>query len=205
MSADYIIKLLTLGETEVGKTSIVLRYSDDKFHDNKIATIGIDFKIKIIKKGDKKIKVSIYDTAGQERFKNIVKHYYKGANGVLLIYDITKRDTFEKLEFWLEDLKENSDNLNNLFIYLIGNKNDLEERREVDFEEANNFAKEKNIPYIEVSAKTGNNIKKLFDEMIKGTLSKIITNEKKENNLSNSINLSFLENEETSSKNKMCC
>ena len=205
MSADYIIKLLTLGETEVGKTSIVLRYSDDKFHDNKIATIGIDFKIKIIKKGDKKIKVSIYDTAGQERFKNIVKHYYKGANGVLLIYDITKRDTFEKLEFWLEDLKENSDNLNNLFIYLIGNKNDLEEKREVDFEEANKFAKEKNIPYIEVSAKTGNNIKKLFDEMIKGTLTKIITNEKKENNLSNSINLSFLENEETSSKNKMCC
>ena len=205
MSADYIIKLLTLGETEVGKTSIVLRYSDDKFHDNKIATIGIDFKIKIIKKGNEKIKVSIYDTAGQERFKNIVKHYYKGANGVLLIYDITKRDTFEKLEFWLEDLKENSDNLNNLFIYLIGNKNDLEERREVDFEEANNFAKEKNIPYIEVSAKTGNNIKKLFDEMIKGTLTKIITNEKKENNLSNSINLSFLENEETSSKNKMCC
>jgi len=205
MSADYIIKLLTLGETEVGKTSIVLRYSDDKFHDNKIATIGIDFKIKIIKKGDKKIKVSIYDTAGQERFKNIVKHYYKGANGVLLIYDITKRDTFEKLEFWLEDLKENSDNLNNLFIYLIGNKNDLEERREVDFEEANKFAKEKNIPYIEVSAKTGNNIKKLFDEMIKGTLTKIITFEKKQNNLNNSINLSFLENEETSSKNKMCC
>ena len=205
MSADYIIKLLTLGETEVGKTSIVLRYSDDKFHDNKIATIGIDFKIKIIKKGNEKIKVSIYDTAGQERFKNIVKHYYKGANGVLLIYDITKRDTFEKLEFWLEDLKENSDNLNNLFIYLIGNKNDLEERREVDFEEANKFAKEKNIPYIEVSAKTGNNIKKLFDEMIKGTLTKIITFEKKQNNLSNSINLSFLENEEISSKNKMCC
>ena len=205
MSADYIIKLLTLGETEVGKTSIVLRYSDDKFHDNKIATIGIDFKIKIIKKGNEKIKVSIYDTAGQERFKNIVKHYYKGANGVLLIYDLTKRDTFEKLEFWLEDLKENSDNLNNLFIYLIGNKNDLEERREVDFEEANKFAKEKNIPYIEVSAKTGNNIKKLFDEMIKGTLTKIITFEKKQNNLNNSINLSFLENEETSSKNKMCC
>ena len=203
MSADYIIKLLTLGETEVGKTSIVLRYSDDKFHDNKIATIGIDFKIKIIKKGNEKIKVSIYDTAGQERFKNIVKHYYKGANGVLLIYDLTKRDTFEKLEFWLEDLKENSDNLNNLFIYLIGNKNDLEEKREVDFEEANKFAKEKNIPYIEVSAKTGNNIKKLFDEMIKGTLTKIITFEK--NNLSNSINLSFLENEEISSKNKMCC
>ena len=95
MSANYIIKILTLGETEVGKTSIVLRYSDDKFQDSKIATIGIDFKIKIIKKGKEKIKVSIYDTAGQERFQNIVKHYYRGANGVLLIYDITKRKTFE--------------------------------------------------------------------------------------------------------------
>ena len=205
MSADYIIKLLTLGETEVGKTSIVLRYSDDKFHDNKIATIGIDFKIKIIKKGNERIKVSIYDTAGQERFKNIVKHYYKGANGVLLIYDITKRDTFEKLEFWLEDLKENSDNLNNLFIYLIGNKNDLEERREVDFEEANKFAKEKNIPYIEVSAKTGNNIKKLFDDVIKGAMTKMLINENNENSLNESIRLSFLEKEEKASKNILCC
>ena len=205
MSADYIIKLLTLGETEVGKTSIVLRYSDDKFHDNKIATIGIDFKIKIIKKGNEKIKVSIYDTAGQERFKNIVKHYYKGANGVLLIYDITKRDTFEKLEFWLEDLKENSDNLNNLFIYLIGNKNDMEEKREVSFQEATDFAKDKKLPYIEVSAKTGNNIKKLFDEVIKGAMTKMLTNENKENSVNESIRLSFLDKEEKIPKNSACC
>ena len=205
MSADYIIKLLTLGETEVGKTSIVLRYSDDKFNDNKIATIGIDFKIKIIKKGIEKIKVSIYDTAGQERFKNIVKHYYKGANGVLLIFDVTKKTTFEKLEFWIEDLKENSDNLDNLFIYLIGNKNDLEQKRQVSYEEAQSFAMERNLPYIEVSAKTGDNIKKLFDEMVKGTLTKIINNEKKENNLNNSVSLSFLDNDEVTSKNKICC
>ena len=205
MSANYIIKLLTLGETEVGKTSIVLRYSDDKFHESKIATIGIDFKIKMIKKGNEKIKVSIYDTAGQERFKNIVKHYYKGANGVLLIFDITKRDTFEKLDYWLTDLQENSDNLDNLFIYLIGNKNDLEAERKVSTEEANKFAQEKNLSYIEVSAKTGFNIKKLFDETIKRTLEKIITFEKKEMNLNDSIRLSFLEQEEKTSKNKWCC
>ena len=205
MSADYIIKLLTLGETEVGKTSIVLRYSDDKFHESKIATIGIDFKIKMIKKGNEKIKVSIYDTAGQERFKNIVKHYYKGANGVLLIFDITKRDTFEKLDYWLTDLQENSDNLDYLFIYLIGNKNDLEAERKVSTEEANKFAQEKNLSYIEVSAKTGFNIKKLFDETIKRTLEKIITFEKKEMNLNDSIRLSFLEQEEKTSKNKWCC
>lgn len=204
MSANYIIKILTLGETEVGKTSIVLRYSDDKFQDSKIATIGIDFKIKIIKKGKEKIKVSIYDTAGQERFQNIVKHYYRGANGVLLIYDITKRKTFEKLNFWINDLKENSDD--NLFIYLIGNKNDLEENREVSYKEASEFAKEKNFPYIEVSAKTGNNIHKLFDEAIKGALAKMLDNEKKENSIINdSIRLNMFEVEEKPQNNKMCC
>ena len=205
MSADYIIKLLTLGETEVGKTSIVLRYSEDKFNYNKIATIGIDFKIKIIRKGNEKIKVSIYDTAGQERFQNIVKHYYKGANGVLLIYDITKRDTFKKLDFWIEDLKENADNIDNLFIYLIGNKNDMEEKREVSFQEATDFAKDKKLPYIEVSAKTGNNIKKLFDEVIKGAMTKMLTNENKENSVNESIRLSFLDKEEKIPKNSACC
>ena len=205
MSTNYIIKILTLGETQVGKTSIVLRYSEDKFNYNKIATIGIDFKIKVIRKGNEKIKVSIYDTAGQERFQNIVKHYYKGANGVLLVYDITKRDSFKKLEFWIDDLKENADNIDNLFIYLIGNKNDMEEKREVSYQEACDFAKEKNLPYIEVSAKTGNNIKKLFDEVIKGAMTKMLINENNENSLNESIRLSFLEKEEKTSKTGLCC
>ena len=204
MSANYIIKLLTLGDTEVGKTSIVLRYSDDKFHQNKISTIGVDFKVKMITKGNEKIKISIYDTAGQERFKNIVKHYYKGANGILLIYDISKRITFEKLQFWLDDLKENAD-IDNLFIYLVGNKNDKKEEREVTFEEGNKFAKEKNLPFIEVSAKTGENINQLFDDMIKGTILKIVNFDKKYNNLSNSINLSFLDKESVFQRKKFCC
>ena len=204
MSANYIIKLLTLGDTEVGKTSIVLRYSDDKFHQNKISTIGVDFKVKMITKGNEKIKISIYDTAGQERFKNIVKHYYKGANGILLIYDISKRITFEKLQFWLDDLKENAD-IDNLFIYLVGNKNDKKEEREVTFEEGNKFAKEKNLPFIEVSAKTGENINQLFDDMIKGTILKIVNFDKKDNNLSNSINLSFLDKESVFQRKKFCC
>ena len=204
MSTNYIIKILTLGATQVGKTSIVLRYSEDKFNYNKIATIGIDFKIKIIKKGNERIKVSIYDTAGQERFQNIVKHYYKGANGVLLIYDITKRDTFKNLDFWIKDLEDNSD-IDNLFIYLIGNKNDMEDKREVSWVEANNYAKEKKLPYIEVSAKTGNNIQKLFDEVIKGAMTKMLTNENKDNSLNESIRLSFLEQEERTPKKYLCC
>ena len=204
MSTNYIIKILTLGATQVGKTSIVLRYSEDKFNYNKIATIGIDFKIKIIKKGNERIKVSIYDTAGQERFQNIVKHYYKGANGVLLIYDITKRDTFKNLDFWIKDLEDNSD-IDNLFIYLIGNKNDMENKREVSWVEASNYAKEKKLPYIEVSAKTGNNIQKLFDEVIKGAMTKMLTNENSENSINETIRLSFLDKEEKISKNSACC
>ena len=98
--SKYIIKILTLGDTEVGKTSIVLRYADDKFNDSKISTIGIDFKIKQINKGGESIKVSIYDTAGQERFQRIIKHYYRGANGVLLTFDISNKNSFEKLNYY---------------------------------------------------------------------------------------------------------
>jgi small GTP-binding protein len=204
MSANYVIKLLTLGETEVGKTSIVLRYSDDKFHEDKIATIGIDFKIKIIRKGNEVIKVSIYDTAGEERFKTLIKHYYRGANGILLIFDLTKKSTFDKLNFWLEDLRENSDNIDNLYIHLIGNKNDLEEQRAISFEEATNFAKKNKLPYMEVSAKTGKNIKNLFDEVIKGAMIKMINN-LKENDKKDIMTLSFLDKDEVKEKNLFCC
>ena len=204
MSANYVIKLLTLGETEVGKTSIVLRYSDDKFHEDKIATIGIDFKIKIIRKGNEVIKVSIYDTAGEERFKTLIKHYYRGANGILLIFDLTKKSTFDKLNFWLEDLRENSDNIDNLYIHLIGNKNDLEEQRAISFEEATNFAKKNKLPYMEVSAKTGKNIRNLFDEVIKGAMIKMINN-LKENDKKDIMTLSFLDKDEVKEKNLFCC
>ena len=204
MSANYVIKLLTLGETEVGKTSIVLRYSDDKFHEDKTATIGIDFKIKIIRKGNEVIKVSIYDTAGEERFKTLIKHYYRGANGILLIFDLTKKSTFDKLNFWLEDLRENSDNIDNLYIHFIGNKNDLEEQRAISFEEATNFAKKNKLPYMEVSAKTRKNIKNLFDEVIKGAMIKMINN-LKENDKKDIMTLSFLDKDEVKEKNLFCC
>ena len=202
MSEKYIIKILTLGDTTVGKTSIVLRYSDDKFlEDTTLSTIGIDFKIKKINKGGESIKVSIYDTVGQERFQNIIKHYYRGANGILLTYDISNHSSFEKLDFWYNDLKENVGDLNELFICLIGNKIDKENSREVTIEEANNFAKDKNLPYFEVSAKTGQGIKQLFDEVIKGSLTKLLTNTEKEDN----FRLSFLDKEDFKTTERRCC
>lgn len=203
MSAKYILKLLTLGESQVGKSSILFRYSDNKFLLTKAATIGIDMKSKIIKSGNEKIKVSIYDTAGQERFRSIIKSYYKGANGVLLVYDITKRDTFKKLDFWLEDLKNNSDDIDNLFIFLVGNKSDLEENREVSVEEANEFAKNKKLPYLEVSAKSGKNVKEVFEKTIKGAMIKLMN--KKEENNNELIQYLFIDKEEKTVKNKRCC
>ena len=203
MSAKDILKLLTLGESQVGKSSILFRYSDNKFFLTKAATIGIDMKSKIIKSGNEKIKVSIYDTAGQERFRSIIKSYYKGANGVLLVYDITKRDTFKKLDFWLEDLKNNSDDIDNLFIFLVGNKSDLEENREVSVEEANEFAKNKKLPYLEVSAKSGKNVKEVFEKTIKGAMIKLMN--KKEENNNELIQYLFIDKEEKTVKNKRCC
>ena len=200
--SKYIIKILTLGDTEVGKTSIVLRYADDKFNDSKISTIGIDFKIKQVNKGGESIKVSIYDTAGQERFQRIIKHYYRGANGVLLTFDISNKNSFEKLNYWIQDLKENADNINDLFICLIGNKIDKEDKREVSIEEANKFAQENNMPYFEVSAKTGEGIKNLFDEVIKGAMIKMLNSEEKE---VDNFRLSFLDKDECKPKKNFCC
>ena len=201
MSAKYIIKILTLGSTTVGKSSMVLRFSEDKFDDNQFATIGIDFKTKYIKIGDASVKVFFWDTAGQEKFQNIAKQYYKGANGVLLIYDITSRKSFERLDFWLKELKDNN-RIEELFLCLIGNKIDMEEKREVTTEEGEKYAKDNNLNFFEVSAKTGKGINKLFSTVVKGAMDKVFpTNDKTEGE--DKVRLaSFLEKGEFKEKKK---
>ena len=172
MSARYIIKLLTLGDTNVGKTSVVLRFSDDKYNDNQLSTIGVDFRTKYMKLGENSVKVLIWDTAGQERFKNIAKQYYRGANGVLLIYDVCKRKILEKIGFWLEELKTYN-NIDELCIYLVGNKIDLEGKRVITKEEGQKYAEDNQINYFEVSAKSGEGIHDLFNDIIKGSIDKL--------------------------------
>ena len=172
MSARYIIKLLTLGDTNVGKTSVVLRFSDDKYNDNQLSTIGVDFRTKYMKLGENSVKVLIWDTAGQERFKNIAKQYYRGANGVLLIYDVCKRKSLEKIGFWLEELKTYN-NIDELCIYLVGNKIDLEGKRVITKEEGQKYAEDNQINYFEVSAKSGEGIQDLFNDIIKGSIDKL--------------------------------
>ena len=172
MSARYIIKLLTLGDTNVGKTSVVLRFSDDKYNDNQLSTIGVDFRTKYMKLGENPVKVLRWDTAGQERFKNIAKQYYRGANGVLLIYDVCKRKSLEKIGFWLEELKTYN-NIDELCIYLVGNKIDLEGKRVITKEEGQKYAEDNQINYFEVSAKSGEGIHDLFNDIIKGSIDKL--------------------------------
>ena len=204
MNAKYIIKLLTLGDTTVGKSSIVLRFAENRFDDNQFATIGIDFKTKYIKYRDSSVKVLIWDTAGQEKFQNIAKQYYKGANGVLLIYDISKRKSFERVDFWLKELKDNN-KIEDLFICLVGNKIDLEDKREIKTEEGESYAKNNNIKFLEVSARSGKNISQLFDLILNGVMAKVY-------DLSEPIEYdskvrlsSFMEKDFDKGKNKKCC
>ena len=205
MSEKYIIKILTLGDQSVGKSSIVLRYSDNKFKDTWLSTIGVDSKRKIVKVKGEKVKVSIWDTAGQERFQNIVKTYYIGSNGVLLIYDITNRKSFEKIDFWYNDLFYNTNiKIDELIIYLVANKMDLDKKREISKEEGEKYSKNKNIRYFEVSAKTGEGIKKLFDEIINDIMDKLLKSNEKEEKEEN-LRVSFLEKDTFKYKDKKCC
>ena len=205
MTEKYILKLLTIGDQFVGKSSIINRYIDDKFNENIKPTLAIDYKTKIIQKGENLIKISIYDTAGEEKYRHLIKNYYNGSNGILLVFDITDKNSFDNLNFWLDELEKNC-NLNNLYIFLVGNKTDLKKERKVSYDEAKNFADMKKIPYIEISAKTGDNIDKLFNDFIKGTIINIIEQKKKDNSfLKESFKISFLDKDEKTIRDKKCC
>lgn len=130
---DYLLKYLIIGNSGVGKSCLLLRYSDNEYSDKHIITIGVDFKIKSLDVDGYKVKTNIWDTAGQERFKNITVSYYKGASGVMLVYDITDIESFNKLGDWLIEVEKHAPN--NVYKILVGNKADLEEQRQVSFDQ----------------------------------------------------------------------
>ena len=205
MSEKYIIRVLTLGYTDVGKTSILLRFTKNQFHEKYVSTIGIDFKSKSLKLGNNTtVKVLVWDTAGQEKYKGIVKSFYNKANGILLTFDISNKESFEHIDYWVQELKEYT-GLDSLYIVLVGNKKDKEDRK-VTIEEAKNYAEENDFGgYFEVSAKTGEGINELFIDVAKGALKKIIDKNNEENDGQN-IRLSILEQKEKDKKkNKRCC
>ena len=195
------INLITLGDGQVGKTSLILRYTNDYFGNNYIATIGFDYKFKNEKlKNGEEITVKIFDTAGQEKYRSLAANFLKKADGIILVYDITYKISFENLNKWLKDINENAKGLP---IVLIGNKTDLEENREVSKEEGNEFAKKINeeIEFYEASCKTGENIK----EAIRFLVEKIYKKYQGKNMAEESIIIKKENKNKNNKKDKKCC
>ena len=161
-----IYKLLLLGDSAVGKSCLLLRYCDEKFQDLHLATIGLDFRLKTIYlENNKKIKVQIWDTAGQDRFLAITKNYYRGANGILLVFDVTNSSSFEHIKNWIEQIKEEASD--KIIIYLVGNKIDCIDNRVIKNEEGKKLSEEFGLKYYETSAKNNENVENAFLDLIK--------------------------------------
>ena len=163
-SSEMVFKIIIIGDASTGKTNILSKYLNNKFEKDSKATIGVEFGNKIFEIKNSRVNCQIWDTAGQERYKSMTKAFYKGALGALIVYDISKKDTFDNVENWITDLKKSSDK--KVSIILIGNKNDLEESRQVKKEEGEMKAKEYGIAFLETSALNGNNIEIAFKTLV---------------------------------------
>ncbi|CAF4798656.1 ras-related protein Rab-1A [Pieris napi] len=160
---DYLFKLLLIGDSGVGKSCLLLRFADDTYTESYISTIGVDFKIRTVELDGKTIKLQIWDTAGQERFRTITSSYYRGAHGIIIVYDCTDQDSFSNVKQWLEEIDRYAcDNVNKL---LVGNKCDLTTKKAVDYTTANQYAEQLGIPFLETSAKNSTNVEQAFMTM----------------------------------------
>jgi len=170
-SYDLLFKLLLIGDSGVGKTCILFRFSDDAFNNTFISTIGIDFKIKTIELRGKKIKLQIWDTAGQERFHTITTSYYRGAMGIMLVYDITNAKSFDNIAKWLRNIQEHANE--DVEKMILGNKCDAEDKRVIGKERGETIARENGVRFLETSAKTNVNIERAFMELSESILDKV--------------------------------
>lgn len=162
---DYLFKVVLIGDSAVGKSNLLSRYARNEFHMNSKATIGVEFQTQSMEFDGKEIKAQIWDTAGQERFRAVTSAYYRGAVGALVVYDISRRHTFESVGRWLDELKMHSDM--NVVTMLVGNKCDLESLREVPVEESKALAEAEKLFFIETSALNATNVNDAFQIVIK--------------------------------------
>ena len=173
---DEKIKIMLIGESKIGKTSLISRYCNNEFLGGVyLSTIGIDFQIKHLVLNKKNIRLQIWDTAGQERYRNIAKNYFQSTDGFVIVYDISNTESFEKLDYWIEQIKANSQEYTKMILF--GNKCDIIEDRKIKKEEGEEYAKNNNINFFEVSAKEGTNVDKAFESFVKDILDSSSPNE----------------------------
>ena len=165
-------ELIFLGDEQVGKSCIIGRFLNDKFSEEYQATISLDFFSKDVQIDNQDIHLSLYDFSGQEKFRTLIPMYTGFANIILLVYDVTSRDSFLHLSYWLKIFTDNEIDIKDKIFAVVGNKTDLDDRREVNSNEGENYAKEHDFIFAEVSAKTGDGIEKLFDVILKEMLKK---------------------------------
>ena len=201
---DYIFKLILIGNSCVGKSSIIQRYIQKTFNDEYTCTIGVDFFMKTLDINDNLIKLQLWDTAGTEKFKSITTGYYRGANAAFVVFDLTSRISFDSVSEWIQNYYYYSNPNSEKNVVLIGNKSDLKENREISDEEINKFAINNNIKYFETSAKNGNNIEECF-YYIAEKLMKDMKEKGEDNNDNNIIKNDNLKNKKDIIGEKKCC
>lgn len=170
---DFLLKIVLIGDSGVGKTNLLSQFVRNQFNPDSKTTIGVEFATKTIQIDDKTVKAQIWDTAGQERYRAVTSAYYKGAIGAMLLYDITSSISFNALQKWLRELRENSDS--NIVIMLVGNKCDLTEFRSITESEGARFAENEHLLFIETSAQNATNVHEAFTTLISTILSNYTT------------------------------
>lgn len=196
--ADFLVKVIIIGDSGVGKTNLITRFCENHFKDTYVATIGVDFKIKSLTLNDKKFKMQIWDTAGQERFKNITQTYYKGAAGIILTYSTTDTTSFSNIERWMTQIESNAPE--NVSKVLVATKEDLVGERCVSVDEGKELAAKHGIPFLEVSAKTGFQVKEAFETLGK----EILKTREDDDSIGLSDNREYLSGSTTTEPNKKC-
>ena len=206
---SIIFKMILVGDSGVGKTNILSRYVNNEFSETTKSTVGVELGYKIEEINNTKVKVQIWDTAGQERYKSITNTYYKGAKGALIVYDISRKESFLNVDKWIGDLKEFGEE--NVCILLIGNKCDLENMRQVSTDDVSKKAQQYNIGFCETSALSAKNIDFAFQKLIKLVAEKMPHIDEKYGNQSSvistglSLDTKIISEEKRPKKNKKCC
>ncbi|KAK5849290.1 hypothetical protein PBY51_008942 [Eleginops maclovinus] len=213
-SFDFLFKIILIGDSNVGKTCLVQNFKSGIFSERQQNTIGVDFTVRTVDIEGKKVKMQVWDTAGQERFRTITQSYYRSAHGAIIAYDITRHATFDSVSHWIKEVELYG--ANNVVLVLIGNKSDMEKERQVQFEEACNLSKEKEIlAALETSAKESQNVEEAFIMMARELLSRnglnVQQDDLERNNTprvllrSNSRPVNGIMTAQTSSEKKTCC